>query len=169
MFDNNLFQKVFLACSFMLCFLLNNTLLACDTTPTLSVTNVIANSDGTFDLRFDDGEKRKRVSGSNMRRVNKAKMSKNQSSQSSARKKFRRGDKVKVKYMTLNTWKDATITRANTDWTYDVEYTNGERELRVHSSNIKENLSVREGTTSLGSVMELEPLVEGSDSEDDGW
>ena len=70
------------------------------------------------------------------------------------------------------TWKSAKIARVNSDNTYDVEYVNGERELRVSDKNIERALGgasslSRGGIGSTGSsltaVTELEPLAEEED------
>ena len=127
-------------------------------------------SSKTYDIIFDDGEKKSGVRERSIRKAISTRSSQRQQhGRRSRKRKYLRGDAVRVKYMGGATWKSAKIARVNSDNTYDVEYVNGERELRVSDKNIERApggaSSLSQGglgstSSSLTAVTELEPLAE---------
>ena len=112
-----------------------------------------ANRDGTFDIRYDDGDRESRV----RRSLIKAKLtsSKRESSPrglSHASRKaafsdedegsasdgsLRQGQKVEARYKGKSKYYAGVITKANRNGTYDIRYDDGDREAGVRRSYIK--------------------------------
>merc|ERR1711998_398245 len=115
-----------------------------------------AHSNGTYDIKFDDGERKSSVKKSQIRSLNKGKKSssstrrnkrKNDSDESDAddrrtsrksSKKHRRGDRVEAKVRGWTKYYGGEIIRVNDDGTYDIKFDDGERKRGVKNSEIKE-------------------------------
>ncbi|KAL4094809.1 hypothetical protein PRIC1_010462 [Phytophthora ramorum] len=108
---------------------------------------------GTYDIDYDDGEKETGVDSEQIRPVQSASMSKskdNDASMSKAEAKgesksvpvessqtYRVGTRVEARYMGKDNYFKGTISRANADGTYVIEYDDGDKENRVPSSSIR--------------------------------
>ncbi|KAL4168768.1 hypothetical protein KRP22_012161 [Phytophthora ramorum] len=108
---------------------------------------------GTYDIDYDDGEKETGVDSEQIRPVQSASMPKskdNDASMSKAEAKgesksvpvessqtYRVGTRVEARYMGKDNYFKGTISRANADGTYVIEYDDGDKENRVPSSSIR--------------------------------
>ena len=104
------------------------------------------NDDGTYDIKFDDGERKRGVKDSEIKgRQDDDDESDDdddrRSSRSSSRKtkKRRRGDRVEAKVKGWTKYYGGEITRVNDDGTYDIKFDDGERKRGVKDSEIKGN------------------------------
>ena len=101
------------------------------------------NSNGTYDVTYDDGDKERGVPKDRIREVSKrtgsGKHSRNNSDfgNSDAEKELERGSAVEANYNGRGKWYKGKIARVNSDGTYDVEYDDGDMEKRVKKSFIK--------------------------------
>ena len=92
------------------------------------------NSDGTYDIRFDDGERKRGV------RDDQIKGNDDRSSSSSSSSRSRReGDRVEAKVAGWTRYYKGEITRVNSDGTYDIRFDDGERKRGVRDDQIKGN------------------------------
>ena len=106
------------------------------------------NRDGTYDIKFDDGERKSGVKSSQI----KSKGSKSKKKSSSRRSDdesdaddagYERGDRVEAKVSGWTKYYAGEITRVNRDGTYDIKFDDGERKSGVKSSQIKSKASKR--------------------------
>ena len=104
------------------------------------------NRDGTYDIKFDDGERKSGVKSSQI----KSKASKSKKKSSSRRSDdesdaddagYERGDRVEAKVSGWTKYYGGEITRVNRDGTYDIKFDDGERKSGVKSSQIKSKAS----------------------------
>ena len=100
------------------------------------------NRDGTYDIKFDDGERKSGVKSSQI----KSKGTKSKKKSSSRRSDdesdaddagYERGDRVEAKVSGWTKYYAGEITRVNRDGTYDIKFDDGERKSGVKSSQIK--------------------------------
>ena len=143
------------------------------------------NRDGTYDIRFVDGERKSGVKKtqiktkeipkeSDMSAFRKKSNVGVKSRGNSRRKKYYKGQTVMVSNSDGRFTKEASIKKVNVDGTYDVLYrSSGERELQLPSHRIKEKgggslkSSGRSGLSSLEPLGELEEVEE--DEVEDAW
>jgi hypothetical protein len=93
---------------------------------------VSVNNDGTYDIRFADGEEKRRVRSKQMRSADDRR--------DSGRKKNRRksvGDTVEAKCRGWKRYQMGKITRVNRDGTYDVTFDDGEQTSGVTPEQIR--------------------------------
>jgi hypothetical protein len=89
-------------------------------------------SDGTYDIRYDDGDSETRVRESRIRKRESSTMR-----HSPRNQKFREGDRIEARYGGKERWFRGEITFARSDGTYDIRYDDGDSEKRVRSSLIR--------------------------------
>ena len=89
------------------------------------------NSDGTYDIRFDDGERKRGVRDDQIKG--------NNDDRSSSRRSRREGDRVEAKVAGWTRYYKGEITRVNSDGTYDIRFDDGERKRGVRDDQIKGN------------------------------
>ncbi|CAK4457513.1 unnamed protein product [Aphanomyces euteiches] len=89
---------------------------------------------GTYDIDYDDGEKETGVSGSLIRskESSSAKMSSDPFGES-----YRVGTKVEALYKGKKEWFKGTISKDHGDGRYDIEYDDGDKELKVPAKLIR--------------------------------
>ena len=102
------------------------------------------NDDGTYDIKFDDGERKRGVKDSEIKSKgdsDESDIDDRRSSRGSSRKtkKRRRGDRVEAKVKGWTKYYGGEITRVNDDGTYDIKFDDGERKRGVKDSEIKGN------------------------------
>ena len=91
------------------------------------------NSDGTFDIDYDDGDHDFGALASNVRSLEEARG--NQVSGSSS---IRLGDKVEALYKGKGTkWFKGKVSRVNSDGTFDIDYDDGDRDFGALASNVR--------------------------------
>ena len=91
------------------------------------------NSDGTFDIDYDDGDHDFGALASNVRSLEEARG--NQVSGSSS---IRLGDKVEALYKGKGTkWFTGKVSRINSDGTFDIDYDDGDRDFGALASNVR--------------------------------
>ena len=103
------------------------------------------NDDGTYDIKFDDGERKRGVKDSEIKgnKGDDKDESDNDDDRRSSRssrsksKKRRRGDRVEAKVKGWTKYYGGEITRVNDDGTYDIKFDDGERKRGVKDSEIK--------------------------------
>ena len=129
-----------------------------------------ARSDGSYDIKFEDGERKTNVQTKQIRSISTSDggAQKQNTSSRGGNSRFRQAkytlnQRVEARSGTSTSWKSARIGRVHSDGVYDIKFNNGTRELRVDSSNIR---AIDNGGESggLGSLQEI-----GEDEEDDGW
>jgi hypothetical protein len=145
---------------------------------------VRARRDSTYDIMFEDGERKTNVDMSQMRMVSRGggggagsggRGAGKESSGSSSRNehsgghsrsrhpKFTKNQRVRARSSSSSSWKRARISRTHPDGVYDVKYDTGMRELRVEASN----LQAIEGAGGGGGLGSLGSFEEGD--EEGGW
>ncbi|GMI43749.1 hypothetical protein TrCOL_g13544 [Triparma columacea] len=86
-----------------------------------------ANKDGTYDVKFDDGDRDVSVSSSSIRKL--------------SRDNVKKGDRVKALYRGEGRIPDdlyqGTVHKTNKDGTYDVKFDDGDRDRTVEPRNIR--------------------------------
>merc|ERR1711871_373909 len=103
------------------------------------------NRDGTYDIRFDDGERKSGVKKSQIKSKKKSRDNKSSSSSRRGRDndesdvdsdddRYTRGDSVEAKVSGWTKYYSGEITRVNRDGTYDIKFDDGERKSGVKSS-----------------------------------
>ncbi|KAJ1451183.1 hypothetical protein M885DRAFT_570320 [Pelagophyceae sp. CCMP2097] len=98
--------------------------------------------DGTFDIDYDDGEKETRVDEKLIRSKDGG------SSSGAAKDGFMEGDKVEARYKGREKFYPGKISRDRGDGTYDINYDDGEREIRIDEKMIRANdIFVRAGSS----------------------
>ena len=103
------------------------------------------NDDGTYDIKFDDGERKRGVKdseilggkGDDSDESDNDRRSRSRSPRSRSSKKRRRGDRVEAKVKGWTKYYGGEITRVNDDGTYDIKFDDGERKRGVKDSEIK--------------------------------
>ena len=90
------------------------------------------NSNGTYDVEYDDGDSERGIKPNNIRSISKSQFDADSDSLLS------RGTRVEARYRGKSKWYKGKILRANTDGTYDIEYDDGDVERRVAKSLIRE-------------------------------
>ena len=103
------------------------------------------NDDGTYDIKFDDGERKRGVKDSEIKgnkgddKDDSDDDDDRRSSRGSSRKtkKRRRGDRVEAKVKGWTKYYGGEITRVNDDGTYDIKFDDGERKRGVKDSESK--------------------------------
>ena len=88
---------------------------------------VSVNSNGTYDIRYDDGDEERNVSAYKIRRKAGA----------ASTTKLREGDAVEARYRGREKYYKGKISRDRMDGTYDINYDDGEKELRVEERLIR--------------------------------
>merc|ERR1712166_74331 len=91
------------------------------------------NSDGTYDMKFDDGERKRGVKETQIEGGEDDRDSRS----SSTSKKRREGDRVKAKVDGWSKYFSGEITRVNSDGTYDMKFDDGERKRGVKETQIE--------------------------------
>ena len=98
------------------------------------------NSDGTYDIIFDDGEKKSRVLSRQMRREGSNSARSNTSSKggsrgssrtSSPRIQYEKYDRVEAKVKGWTKYYGGEVIRVNDDGTYDLKFDDGEKKSKV--------------------------------------
>ena len=96
-------------------------------------------SDGTFDVKYEDGDIEKRVPVNLIRLISRSKKKyDSDSSSSSEEETFEVDDTVEARFNRGNKWYAGKITNARSDGTFDIEYDDGETERRVKKHLIRQ-------------------------------
>ncbi|CAM9930861.1 unnamed protein product, partial [Chrysoparadoxa australica] len=98
------------------------------------------NNDGTYDIRYEDGDHENGVEASLIRGVgggSRGRLVDSDDSRSIASKVYRIGDKIEARYRGKGSWLRGTITFAHRNDTYDIRYEDGDTEKNVSTSNIR--------------------------------
>ena len=101
------------------------------------------NSDGTYDIRFDDGERKRGVRADQIKGG-----SSDRDERSSGSSSHREGDRVEAKVAGWTRYYKGEITRVNSDGTYDIRFDDGERKRGVRADQIKGGSSDRDERSS---------------------
>lgn len=94
------------------------------------------NSDGTYDILYDDGDTEPRVVEASIERAAGSSDTKTRP-KSPAKATFRLNQAVRAKYKMGSRWFAGKIKKVNTDGTFDVLYEDGDMELRVEREFIE--------------------------------
>ncbi|KAG1696420.1 hypothetical protein DVH05_018552 [Phytophthora capsici] len=94
------------------------------------------NSDGTYDIRYEDGDEEKRVKAENIQAGSDPKGDSDED-RKPAKGKFTVGDKIKAYYKKGKKLYPGKISRVRSDGTYDIDYDDGEVETRVEVGYIE--------------------------------
>ena len=115
-------------------------------------------SDGTYDIEYEDGDREIRVKAEFVRSADKKRIAKKQKKGTKKKKKneqsktsssssgsgsdkeadvFDRGDKVEARFNGKEKWYKGEVTRRRSDGTYDIEYEDGDREMRVKAEFVR--------------------------------
>ena len=100
------------------------------------------NRDGTYDIKFDDGERKSSVKKSQIKSKTSRKSSPNKKSSSmdsdeESDSELGKGDTVEAKCPGWTRYYSGTITRVNRDGTYDIKFDDGERKSSVKKTQVK--------------------------------
>merc|ERR1712072_340598 len=101
------------------------------------------NRDGTYDIKFNDGERKSGVKKSQIKSKSKSPPKKSSSrdrdrdDSDSEAEELSRGDKVEAKCTGWTKYYGGEITRVNRDGMYDIKFNDGERKSGVKMSQIK--------------------------------
>merc|ERR1719181_2141396 len=82
------------------------------------------NRDGTYDVRYEDGDEERRVESRLIRKLGG--VTAKRSMDSDAEEGYRMGDKVEARFKGGAKWHPGRITEVNRDGTYDVRYDDGD-------------------------------------------
>ena len=134
------------------------------------------NRDGTYDILFDDGERKSKVDSALVKKLTQETINNGNSHvrvirSTKARKKFKLGQRVECTFNGGKRLKPGKILRINVDSTYDILFDSGERELRINEGEIK-LLSSSSGSSlggGMGSLGELQEIEESEEDDDSGW
>merc|ERR1712167_540191 len=104
-----------------------------------------ANRDGTYDIRFVDGERKSGVKKKQIKTKEKPKKKKSKrrdddrddADTSDAEDEISRGDKVEAKCTGWTKYYSGEVTKVNRDGTYDIRFVDGERKSGVKKKQIK--------------------------------
>ena len=91
------------------------------------------NGDGTFDVRYDDGDREYNVKADMIRLKG--------GSSSKAAPALARGDKVEARYKGKDKWFAGEITTVNIDGTFDIRYDDGDREYNLKADMVRAKVS----------------------------
>ncbi len=94
------------------------------------------NSDNTYDIRFDDGERKRRV-GKDLIRSLDGDWDRDRDRRSSSSSRLREGDKVEAKCAGWIKYYKGVITRANRDNTYDIMFDGGEHKRGISKDKVR--------------------------------
>ncbi|KAE9026168.1 hypothetical protein PF011_g2701 [Phytophthora fragariae] len=95
-------------------------------------------SDGTYDIRYEDGDEEKRVKAENIEATERdEERSPAKGASSSRSKALTVGKKVKARHKNGKRLYSGKISRVRSDGTYDIDYDDGEIETRVEASQIE--------------------------------
>jgi hypothetical protein len=86
------------------------------------------NSDGTYDIHYDDGDEEKHVNEKLIRKF---------SNSASTATQFSVGCKIEARYRAQETWYPGKIVLNRGDGSYDILYDDGEKELRVRGELVR--------------------------------
>ena len=107
------------------------------------------NRDGTYDILFDDGERKSKVDAKLIKSLETKKKKTKKKSSSGRRsddesdadddddRQYQRGDRVEAKVKGWTKYYKGEITRVNRDGTYDILFDDGERKSKVDAKLIK--------------------------------
>ena len=100
-------------------------------------TVVCVREDGTYDVRYDDGEFEKRVDIQHIQLLSTSTVAEEVEDEEDTPLAVEEGTKVEANYRGQGRWYGGTITCARADGTYDVLYDDGDYEPRVDLVRIK--------------------------------
>ena len=118
------------------------------------------NRDGTYDIKFEDGERKSSVKKSQIKSTTSKKTSRKSSSMVSDEESepdqsdLVKGDTVEAKCTGWTRYYSGTITRVNRDGTYDIKFDDGERKSSVKKSQIKSKTSRKSSPNKKSSSMD---------------
>ena len=100
-------------------------------------------SDNTYDIKFDDGERKSKVIERQIRLETSSSARSNSSSRdgsrvSSPRGKYEKHDRVEAKLKGWTKYYPGKISKINSDGTYDIKFDDGERKSNVKALYIRE-------------------------------
>jgi hypothetical protein len=97
------------------------------------------NRDGTYDVRYEDGDRERDVVSEYIRSIDGADRRDRESrgASTSSSSSYREGDKVEARFKGKTRWFKGTIDSVNRDGTYDVRYEDGDRERDVIAEHIR--------------------------------
>ena len=106
---------------------------------------IALNRDGSYDIRYSDGDEEKKVPADNIRFIDEKETFENRKSNSSV-VDYMKGDNIEARFEGGPDWILGSIAEVNRDGTYDIRYTNGSKERNVSPRNIRSlNDEVDEG------------------------
>ncbi len=98
----------------------------------------IVNKDGTYDVRYDDGDSERGVRAYNIRGVKRPHDGKkSHGGPSVLRSTYKTGDPVKANYKSRSLWLEGKICQVNRNGTYGVQFSNGNIEKGVIDHNLR--------------------------------
>ena len=98
------------------------------------------NSDGSYDIRFDDGERKKGVTEAQLKsNIGDSSVDDRDraTSSSASSTKFREGQRVEAKVAGWNQFYKGEIMRAHRDGTFDIRFDDGEKKKAVPASQMR--------------------------------
>eukprot|EP00968_Pinguiococcus_pyrenoidosus_P006899 scaffold456_cov252-Pinguiococcus_pyrenoidosus.AAC.1 len=95
------------------------------------------NRDGTFDIRYDDGDTEEDVGATLIRTVSETKSRRAGYPERPSLESIEEGDVVDARYRGRDRWFPGRITRKHPDGTFDVRYDDGDREQNVDSRLVR--------------------------------
>ena len=95
------------------------------------------NSDDTYDIKFEDGERKRGVRKDQVRSLDGGGSDRDRGSSSSSSSRLREGDKVEAKCTGWTKFYKGEITRVNSDDTYDIKFEDGERKRGVRKDQVR--------------------------------
>ena len=98
---------------------------------------VRVNSDDTFDIDYDDGEKERGIAEEHVRPLGDSRVSAHDRDGTRNNSTIIEGDKVEANYRGSGRYYKGVINRTNRDGTFDVDYDDGEKEKNVRQSMIR--------------------------------
>ncbi|CAN0497871.1 unnamed protein product, partial [Discosporangium mesarthrocarpum] len=110
------------------------------------------NSDGTFDIDYDDGEKERGLAEEHIKPVETGNGGRSPSGGGGL---LREGDKVEARYRGRGKYYRGTISRVNLDNTFDIDYDDGEKERGLAEEHIKPLGGGGSGRSNRAGAMEL--------------
>lgn len=112
-----------------------------------------AHSDGTYDIKYEDGDVETRVDKSYI----EVEPKKSEKEIVTSKKVFQVGDKVNARYKNGQKWFPGKIAKARTDGTFDILYDDGDEELRMPADRLE----------ALEPVKSTKPQAKSTTNEDD--
>ena len=95
------------------------------------------NSDNTYDIKFEDGERKRGVRKDQVRSLGGSDDKDRDRNSSSSTKTRREGDRVKAKCTGWTKYYAGEITRVNSDGTYDIKFEDGEQKKDVREAQLE--------------------------------